>query len=451
MNKSVVIRAILIVLAFSALILGGCASASKMLDRAESAWSAGQYATAIEYALSSYERAVDRNKEPTEISAAKAFLEERFPQANSYLQDRAESQLNGSDSEKADAWKIYQTLVNMNRRVRDSIAGSFLQTEDFNQQLQKSKDVAAQIQYVKALELMGRDQRSSYIEAYNIFGEIDNFVPDYRDIRILADQCRELATLTVALSDRRVPFVVRNGEAEAYAALAADAYQDIKDFIISNDHPAFLEFVTAGSIKGAQDAGAVLFVEIQGDVWVSADTEDDYGSRGEVTWTRSYGGTPALVVTRADGSRNEIAVANLELEQELSIEFFPVKYNTDSLTMDMYTGQFNNAAWMASQLGSAKNAIRQNGGSDTMVVWAELEYGGRASFLSSARVNTSDGEQDLPIDPAVWQETARFINSTLPSFLAFGDLNVHKMIVNDMTSGFLASSGIRELLSDLEG
>ncbi len=438
------------VLLTAVILLSGCVSAAKMLDRAESAWAAGQYSEAISQALNSYEKAVDKDKEPSEIDAAKAFLVEKMPLANEYLLDLAEGQLDGSDSEKAKAWGTFQVLVNLNLRVRNSIASSFLNTEDFSDQLKRAKDVAAQIKYVKALELMGMDERSSYIEASFILKEIDTFVPDYRDIRSLLDVCYEAGTLVVAFSDRDIGFSVKSGSVPDTSGFGEEAHAVVRNYIESNDNPDFLDFMTAGSIKSAEDAGAVLFVEVQGEVWVSAETSDSYLNDGSITWERSYGGTPTLVVTRISDTRTEVAPVSLDLDQSISIEFFPAKYGTTSLTEDMYSQQFNNLIWMATQLSSAENVLKMDEGSEDMIVWAEMQYGGVAEFLESAQVSGTEGVQSLPIDPAVYNETQEFINSTLPDFLSFSDMDLRSRIVDEMIGGFLSDSGVKELLSELE-
>lgn len=432
------------------LLISGCVSAAKMLDRAEDAWARGQYAEAINQALASYEKAVDKNKEPGEIDAARAFLEEKMPQANDNLLDMAERQLAGNDNEKANAWKTFQVLVNLNLRVRNSIASSFLSTEDYSDQLKRAKDVAAQIKYVKALELMGLDKRSAYIEASGILKEIDSFVPDYRDIRALLDVCYEAGTLIVAFSDRDIDFSTRKGNVSDNSNFGEDIYSEVRAYIEANDNPAFLDFVTAGSVKSAQDAGAVLFVEVQGEVWTSAETSDSYLKDGSITWERSYGGTPTLVVTRISDTRIEIAPVSLELDQSITIEFFPAKYETTSLTPDMYSKQFNNLVWMSSQLSKAEAVLRAVDDSEDMVVWAEMQYGGVAKFLSSAQVSGAEGTQDLPIDEEVYGETQKFINETLPEFLLFDDIDLHSRIAGEMTQGFFADTGIRELLSELD-
>jgi len=433
------------------LILIGCVSASRMLERAEDAWARGQYAQAIEQALSSYEKAVDQNKDPGEIDAARAFLEERFPMANANLVEIAERRLAGSDAEKATAWEVYQTLVGMNRRVRDSIASSFLSAEDYGDELQKAKETAAQIKYVKVLELIGEDRRSSYIEAAGLLKEIDGFVPDYRDIRSLLNICYEEATLIVAFSDSEPEITVLSGAIPAVSGISEDVNAEIRSFIERNDNPDFLEFVTAGSAMGAADSGAVLFVEVQGQIWLSADVDDRYLQEGTITWERSYDGTPTLVVTRLSDSRTETATADLEFAQSVKVEFFPEKYDTDSLTVDMYNQQFNNPGWMASQLNQARNALRDDEGSASMVVWAEMLYGGVAQFLETAMVPAGEGVQEMPIDPAVYANTATFINGTLPSFLEFTDIDLSESLVGTMADAFLGDGGVADLLGNLEG
>jgi hypothetical protein len=103
--KSMKVRSTIILAAAAAVLFIGCVSAKRMLDQAESAWAAGRYAEAINSALNSYVKAVEKNKNPEDIDAARSFLEGHFDQANDNLQRQAEEQLAGSDSMKAEAWK----------------------------------------------------------------------------------------------------------------------------------------------------------------------------------------------------------------------------------------------------------------------------------------------------------------------------------------------------------
>lgn len=441
--------AVLSVILVMLLVLSGCVTASKLLDRAEAAWAAGQYAESIYQALGSYEKAVERNKDPDEIDSAKKFLIERFPQANENLLNQAKSQANGTDTEKAVAWQTYQVLVDLNRRVKDSIASSFLKTADYTAELQKAKETAAQIKYVKGLELMGQNRRDAYIEAVGVFREIDSFVPDYRDIRVLITTCIEAGTIKVAFSDRDIYFKVVKGSVPAAAGLGKDVQNAVQKFIASKDNPEFLKFITAGSSQTAKDNGAVLFIEVQGEVTVSSETVDKYLQDGSITWKRSYSGSPSLIVTRIKDTRTEVASTSLKLAQSVSVEFFPKKFGTTSITADMYNNQFNNSAWMNSQLSRAVSAVSTAEGSAGMIVWAQMQYGGIADFLTTALVPGAEGNQSLPIDPAVYGGTQTFINQTLPAFLKFADFNLRERVVKEINDQFLMNAAIQEMLSSL--
>ena len=185
--------------------------------------------------------------------------------------NQAKSQTSGTDAEKAMAWQTYQTLVDLNRRVKDSIASSFLsKTTDYTAELQKAKETAAQIKYVKGLELMGQNRRDAYIEAVGLFREIDSFVPDYRDIKVLITTCIDAGTLKVAFSDRDILFQRQQRAVfPTTTGLGKDVQNAVQKFIAANDNPEFLKFITAGSSQSAKDNGAVLFIEVQGEVAVS--------------------------------------------------------------------------------------------------------------------------------------------------------------------------------------
>ncbi|MCK5735355.1 MAG: hypothetical protein KAH21_02710, partial [Spirochaetaceae bacterium] len=160
---------------------------------------------------------------------------------------------------------------------------------------------------------------------------------------------------------------------------------------------------------------------------------------------------PTLIVTRISDTRNELSSVSLNLSQSITVDYFPIKYNTDTLTEDMYNNQFNHHSWMSSQLNKAKNVMNQSNGSANLVVWAEMLYGGVVDFYANAYVNTSEGEQDLAIAADVYSDTESFINNTLPDFLEFSDMDVELRIVEEMFNGFLSNSGVKELLTNLDG
>ena len=191
-------------------------------------------------------------------------------------------------------------------------------------------------------------------------------------------------------------------------------------------------------------------MELQGDVWVSAGTRDTYSQNGIIVWERSYGGAPILTVTRLGDNISEIASAPLSFNQSIQVEFYPQRYQTNSLTADLYTNRFNNSDWMDFQLLTARIAVADQNGTASMSVWAQMEYGGRASFLTEAEVLGDDGAQILPINSTVFDETKLFLNNDLPQFLTFTDIKLHERIAGEITSGFLTSTGVKNLLGDLE-
>ncbi|MCK5735194.1 MAG: hypothetical protein KAH21_01900, partial [Spirochaetaceae bacterium] len=264
------LKALIILPLIALIVFSGCVSAAKLLEKAEKAWTLGQYSEAIGEALDSYEKAVDKNKNQTDIDSAKDFLFEKFPIFNENLSKKAEQQLNGTDSDKAQAWETYQELVNMNTRVGNSIAASFLETEDYSQQLQKAKEIAAQIYYVEALELMGGDQRSMYIEAAGLLKQIDSLVSGYRDVGTLLKTCYEEGTVIVAFSDRNMYFKLNTENNNNTVEFSNDINMILEEYIGENDYPDFLQFMSAGSVKSAGDAGAVLFIDYQGDIWINS-------------------------------------------------------------------------------------------------------------------------------------------------------------------------------------
>ena len=216
----------------AALFLGSCASSKVLLNRAEESWARGAYIDAINMALDSYEKAVEKNRKPEEINAAKDFLTKRFPMADENLRKEAIRKQEGSDAEKATAWQVWNQLASMNRKVKDSRAGTFLDTQDYTKELAAAKQIAAQIRYVEALELIGQDERDAYIRAASLLGEIENTLsPGFRDVSILRNLCYDKATITIAFSNRALNFSVRKGSIGSSGDLQSMITQNLQDYI----------------------------------------------------------------------------------------------------------------------------------------------------------------------------------------------------------------------------
>ena len=435
----------------SILLLSACASPGKLLEDAERSWSMGLYTRSIEEALQSYEKAVEKNKDQNAVDNAKNFLVEKFPQFNENQSRRAENQLKGTNTDKETAWKTYQQLVEMNSLIGDSIASGFLETQDFTAELQNAKEVAAEIKYNKSLELIGQDVRAAYMEAATLLRDTDYLVPGYRDADNLLKTCLEKGTLTIAFSRRSLNFNYNTVKNSQTVDISDEMRSRLEAYIGEYDVPEFLNFISTDSAGDAGDAGAVLFLEIQGDVWIASSLEDSYIDNGTISWQRGYEGMPNLIVTRIADFRNEVAAVPLKFSQSISIEFYPVKYNTESLSSEMYADQFNNFSWMDSQLQAARDALEEVDASSSMIIWAEMQYGGTVNFLKTALVDTAEGEQELSMNEEVYAETESFINSSLPDFLEYRDFDLEERISAELFNGFTAEESVRKLLTDLEG
>jgi hypothetical protein len=95
--------------------------------------------------------------------------------------------------------------------------------------------------------------------------------------------------------------------------------------------------------------------------------------------------------------------------------------------------------------------MEEGASSSEMTIWAEMQYGGVVHFLETALVDTADGEQELPVDQEVYAETESFINSSLPDFLEFRDMDLEERLLSELFNGFVSRDGVRKLLTDLEG
>jgi hypothetical protein len=289
------------------------------------------------------------------------------------------------------------------------------------------------------------------MEAATLLRDTDYLVPGYRDADNLLKTCLDKGTLTIAFSRRSLNLNYNTVKTSQTVDISDEMRSRLEAYIGEYDVPEFLNFISADSAGAAGDAGAVLFLEVQGDVWISSSLEDSYHYDGTISWQRGYEGMPNLIVTRIADSRNEVAAVPLKFSQSISIEFYPVKYNTQSLSSEMYADQFNNSSWMDSQLQEARDVLEEVDASSSMIIWAEMQYGGIVNFLKSAVVDTADGEQELHMNEEVYAETESFINSSLPDFLEYRDFDLEERISAELFNSFTAEESVRGLLTDLEG
>lgn len=428
-------------------VITSCITAGKMLEWAENAWHRGEYATAINQALNSYEKALAQDTHPDEAEAALSFLVQRFPEANANLSQAAERQLAGSDAEKINAWKTYEVLVALNKRVKDSKASLLLPIEDFTGELTKAKELASQQLYGQVLEHMGKDTRDSYIKAAILIDTIQSIIPGYRDIQALKAACIKVGTVTIAFSDRAVSVNVRWGQDPLIHSLEDEVYDEIRNFIEARDYPDFLSFVSSPSLRDAADQGVDYFVELSGEISVAARKTDNYSFEGTVTWERFVEGFPRLSVTRLSDRRHVTASASVTMRQAIEIAFYPEKNDAETISASLYNNQFNSSHWMNIQLTDAERALEMNNATAKMTIWAEMQLSGSVKFLETAEI-TESGEVK-PISWDVYSHTDRFINGTLTKFLYFGDINLSDRLVDIMTKAYTSDAGIKAVLGNL--
>ena len=425
------------------LVITGCLSAVDYLDMARGSWQEGEYIEAIERAIKSYDHAVEKNQEVSDIQNARAYLLEHFPLASQYLKEKAEKMMAGSDIEKLKARKVYQQLVDMNSIIRDASVSSFLEFTDYVPELRKARETSAQIQYVKVLELMGKGNRSSYIEAYWLLKDINDYLPGYRDIESLMNTSVKKATLIVAMSNRGIRLDIRTFELVSRPDTASRVYQKIKKIMQDNDYEQFLRFITVSSENDARLKGAHIFVGLSGKIWIDSGVSDSYYSNGMVKWQRSYGGEQTLVIIKLNSGLSRNAKSYLDFRQAVNIEFYPVRFRTRELTSDLYYNSFNNVLWMDYQLSVARDAVERNKSEASLLVWAEMQYGGTAQFLDKATV---DGVE-MPVESYIYDSTQNFINTDLKNFIRFSDMDLESRISEEISEKLLVNT--KSFLRDL--
>ncbi len=431
------------------LTAAGCVSAGKLLDSAESAWSRGEYVQSVYLALQSYSKALEHSRRTEEQETARAFLIQNFPEANRRLNRIALNKLAGHNSDKVRAWEIYESLQEMNRRAAGSDAALFLDIENFSEELADAKEVACQVLYDKVQKQMEHNSRESCIKAVKVLDEIERIIPGYRDTDTLRQTCMKEATVIVAFSSQRIQIKTLGNRIKIRPELTERLYEDIKRHILAYDSPEYVRFIQTANARQAEKENATLFIEIRGNIWIQSGIQDNYARNGTLSWKRACGGDAFLSVENLKDSRRAEASGGTVLDQEINIEFYPVKYSTTQMTGEMYSRWFNNASWMDSQLNQAIQAAGEANGYADMTLWAEMEYGGIVRFLTSAVITTPEGSQTAPINPAVWQKTARFINSTLPDFLEFSDLDISSVMLKEIHRGFSSNPRLNTLLENL--
>lgn len=431
--------------------LSSCVSSKRLLELAGKSWSAGNYVQAIEEAIDSYEKALEKKNKTNDVSTARSFLEQYFPEANIKLSETAEKQLSGSDKEKILAWRTYESLVNLNRTVQNSSAASFLDVQDFSKERDEAKYSAAEILYTQVLAEMEKKKRDSWIEAVKLIVRIEAIIPGFRDVRDLRTLAIESGRVVFAFSNKYVPVRVIEGESPDIL-LRDGVYDAIREHIILEDNIEFLDFTFVPNMETAMSQGADYFVEFSGDIWARASKTDNYFPRGIIRWQRSYGGNPSLTIIRLSDQYRVYAQAILNMQQSIEVVFIPViNYGKKTLSEDLYTNQFNNVGWMNIQLNNAINALNSMNGRAELFLWAEMDYGLHVHFLETAKVlDSNNDEQDMPIDSYVYHNTQNLLTYRLNTqFLSFGDYPIVDKIEQNVLDKFLNDSDVNRLLRNL--
>ncbi|OQX29046.1 MAG: hypothetical protein B0D92_05755 [Spirochaeta sp. LUC14_002_19_P3] len=451
-RKKICLKTILPSILLLLLFPGSCVSARQKLAQAADAWQQGRYSQAVEFALEAYSLAAEKNKPGPELAKARRFLEERFEQANNALSRLAESQLNSPGNKKTEAWKIYLRLVEMNRKAADSPAASFLSPRDFSTELAQAKETAAELLYGQVLERIEEDRHKSYIEAVKIIDEIETIIPGYRLIRTLRTECIETGKITVAFSSSPLIIQVKGTRISSLQALQQAVYAELERFIISRDHPEFLSFISPYSYQDALDRGADYYIELGGQISINASKTDDYIFNGTVTWNRSVSGAPKLSVTYIPKHRLVSAAVPISINHSVKIEFYPASYNTKVISAHLFDSYYGNSLWMNQQLSNVKNALKSNHASVKMVLWAEMEFSNRISFLTTAEIlnGNSDGSNEIRSIPwEVYYSTEQFLEFSQSQFLSFGDYSLTERLTETMVQNFINNAGIQTMLGEL--
>ncbi|MCG8452073.1 MAG: hypothetical protein MI717_02690 [Spirochaetales bacterium] len=436
------------VLIITALVLSSCVSPSQLLNRAEEEWEKREYALAIEDALASFDLAWEQDQEGEDVLAAKDFLLRRHPLAERRLDDAAQALMKGNDTEREEAWILYQMLYDMNEKVFRSPASAFLQPQDFSEPLRRAKAASALIKYDRAISLMNEGTRESYIQAADLFDTIDAIIPDYRDGRRLKRLCREKGTITISFASDSLD--IRTSPGIPLPIGVEDGLKrDIRNAIEDADRADFLAFVEHPSEALARKAGADVYISIDGRIDVTSGMEDDYTFRGQVTWRRMYEGSVTLRAQCLTDGSDEAVGTRVDLDQQVTVEFLPAKSGSEELGEEAFIERFSNASWYRRQLENAQQDLEEVVGHAFFSVWALANSRGDVAFLDRAMVSKNSETEARSIAPEVYRDMEDYIQRDLPRFLEFADMNLANRLREELRTSLVDDSAFPPMLKEL--
>ncbi len=178
----------LIILLLSALLIAGCASSKKYLERA-------QYDAAINMAVKKL------RKNPSNIKELDV-LKQAFPKANQVDKDRIDFlKTSGDDNVWDQIFNRYANLKDRQQLVKtlpDNVLNSigFIE-KNYDRELLDAKKKAAEYFYTHAIDLLKRKDRNSARDAFYELKRVKQLYSDYKDVDARLQEAQFLGTNNV--------------------------------------------------------------------------------------------------------------------------------------------------------------------------------------------------------------------------------------------------------------
>lgn len=183
----------LVIFLFSVTVFS-CSSGKKAYEK-------GNYAEAVM-------KAVNRLRKNPGHKKSKETLRGSYPSAISYLESQASNALaSNSPFRYTEALRSYQDINYLGDEIRRSPGAlSVIPNPKFyNAKIEELKQLAAKENYDAAMVLMKRNTRVDAREAYILFRNAHNYVPNYKDVVKQMDDALFKATLKVLVEQIPVP------------------------------------------------------------------------------------------------------------------------------------------------------------------------------------------------------------------------------------------------------
>lgn len=172
-----------LLLLLSVLLLGSCASSSKLLQK-------GRYDAAIEKSVKKLRKKPEREKEILVLERAYNTANELDHERIRFLERENNPRNMENIVQRYSRLKNRQTLVRtvLPLQLRDRVVQ--FEYIDYDQKIISARQAASQFFYGNALELMKRNDKESFRQAYFEFGKVIEYGGNYPDVSRLRDEAR---------------------------------------------------------------------------------------------------------------------------------------------------------------------------------------------------------------------------------------------------------------------